>query len=336
MTRYAVPLVAVLVLDAQPWQMGVLGASGSAAVLFLGLSAGVIADRLPRIPLMHGMNLIRLLLVLSIPIAYFAGVLTIAQLAIVVFLLGAATVIFDSCISSVIPVLVERRSLPKANSWMQASVSTSDLFGASVAGGLIQWLGGPVALLLNSVTFVASSLGLPRRGRVELSARSVDDEQKGHLGQVGRGLRIVASDKYLRPMTLAAAHYNFFFSMFFVLLVIFGVRILGLTPGQIGLSIAAAGMGGIVGAAIAVRLARKVGIGRTLLLAYATPGVTVVLIPALPRLPENLVAVGLGALLGVGSLGVVVNIVLSESVKQALVPIALLGRATAYGKSSRG
>jgi hypothetical protein len=127
--------VAVLVLDAQPWQMGVLGASGSAAVLLLGLSAGVIADRLPRIPLMHGMNLIRLLLVLSIPIAYFAGVLTIAQLAIVVFLLGAATVIFDSCISSVIPVLVERRSLPKANSWMQASVSTSDLFGASVAGG---------------------------------------------------------------------------------------------------------------------------------------------------------------------------------------------------------
>ena len=88
-TRTAIPLVALLVLGAGPTEMALLVVAGSLAILLVGFFAGAWVDRLRRRPLLIGTDAIRSLLLLSIPIAYAAGVLRMEQLYLVTFLEAA-------------------------------------------------------------------------------------------------------------------------------------------------------------------------------------------------------------------------------------------------------
>src|SRR6185369_17721159 len=99
----AVPLLAAVTLSATPFEMGLLTAAQTLAFLLLGLPAGVWVDRLRRRSVMLTADFVRFALLLSVPIAWWAGVLTLAQLLEIVLFVGVATVFFDVAYQSYLP-----------------------------------------------------------------------------------------------------------------------------------------------------------------------------------------------------------------------------------------
>ncbi len=324
-TLFALPLVAVLSLHATAFDMGLLTAAGSLAVVLFAPSLGVLADRYERRRTMLLANVGRAVLLLAVPVAYLTGVLNLALLIVVSFCVGALSLLFDSAMSSYVPALVGPARLVPANSWLQSSVSVADTAGPGLAGLLVQLVGAPLAILADAISYLVSSLALFSSAPVRTST---DDEDELHWQAIKRGLRIVLADRVQRPLVLAAAHFNLFTAAFFALYLLFLVRTLHFSPLLIGLLNVAGGVAGLLGAGISARLAERFGYGPVLTVAYALPGVAALLVPlaVLAGPVAGAVLVSLSSAIWSGS--VVVNLILSESIKQALVPHHLLGRAT--------
>src|SRR5256884_6247561 len=159
-TLLAVPTVAILVLHAGPFQVGVLSALEFLAFPTLGLVAGVYADRLRRRPIMIVCDIGRLLALGSIPVAFLLGALTLEQLYIVALLTGIFTVFFDVSYQSYLPALVDRPNLLEGNTKLEISRSTAQVAGPAVAGFLIQWIGGAKAGALAAPSVFLSALPL--------------------------------------------------------------------------------------------------------------------------------------------------------------------------------
>ena len=150
----ALPLAAVLVLKATPIQMGLLVAISTAPVLVVGLPAGTWVDRLRRRPVLIAADVGRAVLLASIPLAALLHVLDIEQLYVVAALVGVLTVFFDVADQAFLPSVVPRESLVVANSTLGASDSVAEIGGPALAGGLVQWLSAPVAILFDAVSFL--------------------------------------------------------------------------------------------------------------------------------------------------------------------------------------
>ncbi|MFD6133254.1 MFS transporter [Streptomyces diastaticus] len=339
-TFMAIGIIAVTTLAATPWQMGVLEAAESAAVLFLGLSAGVWADRYERRRIMLVANLARSVLVLAIPVLFWFDLLNMAVLYVVVFLVGALSLLFDSAMSAYLPRLLPRSQLERANSWMEGSASVGMVAGPGLAGILVQIVSAPVALVVDSVSYLMSYSTLAGLPKAPPSADPADEEGHGaesgkdgaeetHRAQVLKGLRVLVRDRYQRPMTLAAAHFNIFHSMFFAVNVLFLLTVLDFSPGLLGATSMAGGVAGLVGASCTPFLTRRLGQGPSLILVYAVPGLAAVLVPLSAGAGREVAVVLVSVSTFVYTFAVVVNLVISDTVKQTLVPDHLLGRVTA-------
>ncbi|MER7952485.1 MFS transporter [Streptomyces sp. NPDC096079] len=341
-TFMAIGITAVTTLAATPWQMGVLEAAESAAVLLLGLSAGVWADRYERRALMIVSNVARGLLLFAIPLLFWLDALTMPVLYAVVFLVGAFTLLFDSAMSAYLPRLLPRRQLERANSWMEASTSVGTVAGPGLAGLLIQVMSAPVALVVDCLSYLVSCFTLAGLPKAPPSADPADAEQgpagdetgtpekETHRKAVLKGLRVLRDDRIQRPMILAATHFNIFHAMFFAVHTLFVLRVLGFSPGLLGATSMAGGVAGLLGASSTPFLTRLLGQGRALVVAYAAPGASAVLVPLAAQGDNRPLAVFLvSASTFTWTFAVVVNLVISETVKQSLVPDHLLGRVTA-------
>nr|WP_239081130.1 MFS transporter [Streptomyces coelicoflavus] len=339
-TFMAMSIIAVTTLAATPWQMGVLEAAESAAVLLLGLSAGVWADRYERRRIMLGANLARSVLVLSIPVLFWLDLLSMAVLYVVVFLVGALSLLFDSAMSAYLPRLLPRSQLERANSWMEGSASVGMVAGPGLAGILVQIVSAPVALLVDSASYLVSYGTLARLPKAPPSADPADEDGDGagsvgggaeesHRAQVVKGLRVLLHDVYQRPMALAAAHFNIFHSMFFAVNVLFLLKVLDFSPGLLGATSMAGGVAGLVGASCTPLLTRRLGQGPALILVYVVPGLAAVLVPLSAGAGRAAAIVLVSVSTFVYTFAVVVNLVISDTIKQTLVPDHLLGRVTA-------
>ncbi len=156
-TRTAVPLVALLVLGAGPYEMAGLVVAASLAVLLVGFFAGAWVDRVRRRPLMIGSDAIRAVLLFSIPVAYLAGVLSFAQLYVVVFLEGCLGALFDAAYPAYVPSLVGVERVVEGNSKLAASSSLAEVGGPGLGGGLVQLIGAPFAILTDAISYLVSA-----------------------------------------------------------------------------------------------------------------------------------------------------------------------------------
>ena len=159
-TLLAVPTVAILLLHAGPFQVGVLSALEFLAFPTLGLVAGVYADRLRRRPIMIACDLGRFLALGSIPLTFVLNLLTLEQLYVVALLTGIFTVFFDVSYQSYLPVLVDRPNLLEGNTKLEVSRSVAQVSGPAIAGFLIQWIGGAKAVAIDALSFLASAVAL--------------------------------------------------------------------------------------------------------------------------------------------------------------------------------
>lgn len=325
-TYVALPLAAVLVLDAGPAQMGYLGAAALLPHLLLSLPAGVWLDRVARRKrVMIGADLGRAALLATIPLAYGLDALTLRQLYAVAFLTGCLAVLFDLSYPTLFVSVAPRERYVEGNSLIHGSRSFSLVGGPTVSGFLVQVFSAPFALLADAVSFLVSALFL---GRVRSAEPPVEaDEGQGLRERVVTGLRFIGGNEVFRPSLTAVATLNFFNYAFHALFVLYAIRSLGIGAGTLGLVLGAGAVGAVCGAFVAGRVGRRLGIGRAFLLGCVLFPAPLVLVP-LAGGPRWLVLGMLFAAEFLSGLGVMILDINAGSMMFALTPDRLRSRAT--------
>ncbi len=324
-SQLALPLLAILVLDASAFEVGALVTVQFLPFLLFTLPAGVWVDRVRRKPVLIAGDLGRAVLLATIPVAYAGGVLTLVQLYAVGFLVGACTVFFDVAYQSYLPSLVTREQIIDGNSKLEISRSTAQLSGPGLGGVLVQLLTAPYAVLVDAASYLGSVLFLVRIEASEPVRELVheDGTRPSLWSDLKVGLRFVLGNPNLRAQAGCTATSNFFFEVGFAIVIVYFVRELGLSPGTIGIVLSVAGLGSLAAALTATRLSSRFGIGPT------TIGVTLLQCPAFLLIALAPKSAPLPFLLLGGPLllyAAIVYTITQVSYRQAICPPHLQGR----------
>lgn len=320
----AMPLAAVLVLDANAADMGLLFAVEMSPFLIFGLFAGVLADRMERRRMMIVCDFGRAFALAVIPVAWYFNLLTWPVMFGVAFTAGVFTAFFDIAYQAYLPVLVKRNQLLDANSKLETSRSSSQVAGPSIAGLLVDIAGAPLAIVTNSLSFIGSAVFLLRVKKRESVVRK--GAHKSIMAEIREGLDIVFSSPTLRGIAGCTATSNLFGSMFFALMMLFMVDSLQLSPSWIGVIFAIGASGAVVGAVVSSRIVAAIGLGKTIFASAALSGIPVVLL--ILAYPSNAVIV-LMPLMFVNGLLMVIYNVNQVSLRQSITPDHLQGKMNA-------
>ncbi|WP_199546140.1 MFS transporter [Streptomyces sp. N35] len=324
----AVPLLALLALDASAGQVGLLAALGTLAFLVIGLPAGAWVDRLAHRRVLVVAALCRGTLLVSVPLAWWLDVLTFGQLCAVVLLDGVCTVFFDVTAQSTLPRLVGPDALVPANAALVSLQAAGSITGRGAGGGLVQFLSAPVALACAAVGYLIAGLRLMRlKSTDDGPVRKAGPEPATSLRtQIAEGLRHVLGDAELRALALTGTLSNLGGVMINTMLPVLFARELHLSAGLLGVYWAIGGVGIFLGAWCARPLAARFGFGRCLALVNLCVAPVGLLVPLIDRGPWLWVASGAWLLFtlttGLGN-------VLGVSLRQRLTPAPLLGRMNA-------
>jgi MFS family permease len=307
--------------------MGFLYATETVPFLLVGLVAGVWVDRLPKRRFLIGGDLARALLLSWIPLAAVLHVLRIEQLYGPAVLVGLCTVFFDVAYQSVLPVLVGREHLVEGNSKLEISRSAAQIAGPAIGGALVQLLTAPVAIVVDSLSFLVSALFLVRLRTPNSPAVKV---KQGVWAGMREGIEVVLGNPLVRAIAGCTGSSNLFGSALQAVFILFATRDLGLSPVLLGVALGAGSAGALVGAILVGRLTRHVGMGPSIVggIALGLGGLGGVLV-ALAAGPAMVVAPILAtaqALFGFG--GVLYN-VNQVSLRQAITPDGVQGRMNA-------
>jgi predicted MFS family arabinose efflux permease len=269
----AIPLVAVLVLDASPAEMGYLT---TAALLpnLLSLHAGAWIDRRGRRrQTMIAADLGRAVLLVSIPVAYWLDALSFAQLYVVGFLAGLLSMLFSVSYSTLFVSLVPRDRYVEANSLLHGSRALSYVAGPSIGGLLVQLLRAPVALVADACSYVVSAISL---ARISPEEPPVEVAERGHLSA---GMRYILRSPAIRASLGATATINLFNFVFFALFILYANRYLHVEPGVLGVVLGIGAVGGVAGAVLTGRIVRRIGLGPAYVLGCVLFPTPLVLVP---------------------------------------------------------
>ena len=324
-TIVVLPLIAVLILNARPGQMGMLAGIGGFASLIVGPAAGLFVDRLRRRPILIVTDVGRAALLGSIPLAFALGVLRMQQLYAVVAVAGILTVLFDVAYQSYVPSIVERDQILEGNSKLAFSSSIAEIAGPGLTGILVQLLTAPIAILLDALSFLASALTV---WLVRKPEPPVVPSPRFHLwDELTAGTRAITRSPIRRALAGHSGTAGFFGGFFASLYILFAITDLHLSPALLGAVIALGGAGNVLGAAIAPRLMRRVGIGAALIGSLLIMGAASLMIP----LAHGSVVMATVFLMiaQVGDVCWPIFSVCELSLRQAITPGELLGRVNA-------
>ena len=326
-TRTAVPLVALLVLNAGPLEIAYLVISASLAVLIVGLVAGAWVDRLRRRPLLIWSDVIRAALLFSIPLAYATSSLGMAQLYVVIFVEAALGALFDAAYPAYVPSLIGLDRVVEGNSKLATSSSIAEIGGPSIAGTLVQIVSAPFAILVDALSFVISAISLALIRSPE-PPRPPRESETQIRQEIVEGLRAVRRHRVVFPMALRSIIAHIAGSFYGVLYTIYLLRELHLDPFLLGVVISAGGVGALIGSLFAQRVVSSLGLGPAIIWMAAGASLIGVLTP-LAQGPLFLATlmVFLPQLFGDGLQ--TIEGVAERSLLQGLIPDQILGRVNA-------
>jgi MFS family permease len=325
-TMIALPLLAIKVLHATPFEVGLLTACETLAFLLVGLPSGAWVDRMRRRNVLIVNDVARALLLGSLPLAAWLDVLTLPQVYLVTLAVGVCTVFFDVAYQSYLPHLVGREHLVEGNAKLQGSQSVSQVAGPSVGGFLVQAVTAPYAILLDAASYLWSAGWILAIGRRE--PKPDRTEQRHLVTEVKEGLAFVLRHRLLRAITTCTGTSNLASSAATVALIslLASSRQLNLSAGTIGLLFTLGSAGGVVGALVASRFARWVGQGPAIWMSGLFWGPTSFVAPFV----QHGWSLGLlAAAQFLGAIGVVTYNITQVSFRQGLCPERLLGRMNA-------
>jgi Na+/melibiose symporter-like transporter len=335
-TIFVVPSLAILVLHASAFDVGVLVALNRIAYPLLGLPAGVWVDRLRRRPVMIACNLAQALILLAIPVAYLAGGLNLAVLYVTTTLAGVAAMIFNIAYVAFLPELIPADQLMAGNSRLISTDTAAQIAGPGLAGFLAQALEPALLVLADVASFVFAAVMLvfvrgahePSRQPAPAGGRpAASPAPPRHFrAEVSDGLRFVFRHPLLRPITAYTALANIGNAIIQSVFLVFAYRVAHLTPAVAGILLGCGSAGALLGTFLARPLQRRFGLGPTL--------VGSSLVGTIGRFLLVITAAGLSApLIGLSwlSFGVSLSIfnINRTTITQAAVPAQLRGRAGA-------
>jgi MFS family permease len=326
-TQFAMPLVAVLTLDASVTEVGVLNALRFVPVLLLSLPTGVWLDRRRRRPVLIACALGNAVLISLVPLSSAAGFLSIGLLYGVVPLTGVLSMTFDVGALSYVPSLVGRDHLTQANGRIQASTAFAGVAGPGVAGLLVGLITAPVTLSVDAVSYLFSAAGLISIRRRE-PAPEVPQSPAPMRRSIAEGLQFIWDNRLLRAMLTQGAALNLFFGGYTTLFVVYAVRVVHLRPFELGVVLAAQAGGALAGATTAARVRAALGLGRTLTVntVFMSVALLALLIPRHASLPAVIIFVAAEMVYG---WNIAVYNVNSITVRQLVTPPKVLARMNA-------
>ncbi len=326
-TRTAVPLVALLVLGAGPFEMAYLVVAASLAVLLVGLVAGAWVDRLRRRRLLIAADVARAVLLASIPLAYVGGALRIEQLYVVMFVEAGLGVLFDAAYPAYVPSLIGLERVVEGNSKLATSSSLAEIGGPGIAGALVQAVSAPFAILVDAVSFAVSAISLALI-RAPERPRPVREVATPIRAEIVEGLQLVRRHRVLFPIAARSIIAHVAGSFYGVLYTIYLIQELHLSPLLLGLVVSAGGVGSLLGSLVAARVIGRFGLGPTLIASATLASVIGVLTPlaqgpllvaTLMVFIPQLVGDGIQTIEGVAEISLI----------QGLSPDRILGRVNA-------
>jgi MFS family permease len=324
-TVLALPLTAIFVLRATPLQLGLLTAAQFAPIFIITPFAGVWLDTHPHRPVLIVANIGRAALFGLVPVLFAFDLLTMGALYAIGFLAGLLTASFDVAYMVYLPSLVRRESLVEANAKLEATYSISEVGGPGLGGLLVQTLTAPVAILADAVTYLMAAVAIGRIRRPEPAPRPRGPTSTWR--DLREGMAVTVRHPILSPMVVQSACFNLFHQAILTLYVLYGVRDLHLSPGQLGTILTMGSLGGLLGTYVAASAARRFGMGRTIVGSMMLASTALVLIPAAGG-PKPAAVLTLLAGLVLYGLGLAVFNVHSLSLRAALIPHGLRGRVT--------
>jgi predicted MFS family arabinose efflux permease len=325
-TNIALPLIAALLLAATPMQMGVLVALETLPFALVSLHAGVLLDRVRKLPIIITSDLSRGVALALIPLAAFTGWLSMELLYVVGFFCGVQNVVGGAAYQVLLAQMAGRNRLVEANAKVSLGETGASLVGPGLAGLLIQALTAPFAILLDALSFIVSALMLRRIRAPQDVRRSGPAPSVTH--EILEGLRLVRKNATLWALAWVAGLWQVLHHMQLAVLILFATRELGLSAGAIGLTYMFGGAGCVLAAASAERLSRRFGIGRSIMLGLTLTAVAWQLYGLISG-PPWFATIALGLALLVFDFGGVLWGINYLALRQAITPDRLLGRMTA-------
>ncbi|GER91258.1 MFS transporter [Dictyobacter vulcani] len=338
-TLLALPLAAVLTLNANPEQLGLLRFLETAPYLLFPLIFGAWIERRRKRPLMILANAVRALLIVLVPLLALSHALQLPVLYLITFCVGIGTVLFDLCWLSFIPLIVSKEHLMEANSKVNSSSAAAEVAGPGLAGVLVQLLTAPLALLADSLSYIVSIVLLLLIRHQEVPPQQTEGT---HLfRQIGEGLQFVGKNPYIRTLAIQAGAWNFFYAIVDIAFLLYMVRELNFAPGLIGLIYALAAIGGLLGSAIAGPLARRFPLGPTICATFTLGSAPFILLPLITG-SKTLMVILFTIVFFLVRTALGIFAVQSTSLRQARTPPALMARMNAtlrllsYGGATLG
>ena len=326
------PLTAILTLHADPRQAGLLAALATAPRVVVGLLAGGYVDRSRRRRTMILSDLVRAVLLASVPVAAVLHVLSLIQLYLVTFLIACGSVVFDIANQAYFPVLVDNDHLAEGNTKLSVTASLANVGGPAITGFLIQLLSAPLAVGVTTLSYLGSAAFLLRvPGREEKH----DPKADKWLADFRQGAAMVWLDPYMRPVCLMDASSSFFVATFAALYPFIAFRELHLSPFMFGATFAAGGLGALGGAALRPWLTGRLGIGPAALAATFLAGAATLAIP-LTYAPPIIAALILAAAQFWGDAMATIAGITINTLRQGLFKVDRLGRVSAVFQVTGG
>lgn len=325
-TFLALPLTAAIMLDASPFEVGVLTALEALPYPLFGLFAGVLVDRARKLPVIIWADIGRGVALLAVPVCAWLGVLSMPVLYVVGFLVGLGSVVGWPAYQVFMTERVGRDHLVEANAKIGVSDSASQLVGPGLAGALIQWLTAPIAILLDALSFMVSAWMLRGIPPAATDAPKISGESVWR--EIGEGLAVVWRNKTLRALAWSLSAWQLFRHAYVAVVILFAARELGFSAGHVGLLFMLAGVGSLVAAGAVTPLNARFGFGPTMLAALGGTGVAwLVLGASTGGFVVASLTFGLGLfLLDFAAMTFFINYL---TLRQTVTPDRLLGRVTA-------
>jgi MFS family permease len=322
-TDLALPTIAVLTVQVTAFQLGILNALGFIAFPTLGLLVGVWMDRIRRRPVMIVVNLIEVATLATVPAAFVLGVLGLYQLYAVALIMGTCTLFFDVAYQSYLPSLVNREDLVEGNQKLQMSASAAQVVGPSVASAMMQLFGAALSIVADVFGTLIAVLMLTSLRKSEPKPERSSADGQGHLlAEMREGIRVITGNKLLWTQAGCTGTSNFGSNIFFVAIVLYAYRTLGISKGVIGIAFSVGAVGFLVGVLISSAVTEKLGLGKAIALSSAGSfGLLVVLLAK-----GSFAVLIIGAALFVAYLGNPIYNINQVSLRQIITPNRLQGR----------
>jgi MFS family permease len=327
-TFLSLPIIAAVTLEANPSQMGLLGAAGTLPYLLFGLPVGVFVDLRRKRPLLITADLGRFILIATLPLAALLWQITWPHLLLVSSLGGCLTLLANVTEEAFLPNLISRDNLVEGYSKLSASNSVIELSGPALAATLIELLTAPIALAIDATSFLLSSVLLSTIQLDEPTPKPVA-KRPSFWQQIRQGFSFIRHHAQLRPMLLNVSMMQLFGGMMDALLILYLLQ-LGLPATFLGVIFAVGSLAGLAAAAWGRRAANRFGLGRMVVLGSLLIGIGALARPfafGTPWLAGTILLLGQS----VQGFGNTVYNIGYDSLYQKLTPDELLGRVNATG-----